>query len=43
MAVKYEVKKGDTLPAIANKYKTTIKKLVALNDIKNPNLIFIKQ
>ena len=36
----YTVKKGDTLTAIAKKYKTTVKKLVALNGIKDANLIY---
>ena len=36
----YTVKKGDTLTAIAKKYKTTIKKLVALNGIKDANKIY---
>jgi LysM repeat protein len=39
----YTVKKGDTLTAIAKKYKTTVKKLVELNNIKNPNLIITGQ
>lgn len=39
----YIVKKGDTLTAIAKKYKTTVKQLVAWNNIKNPNLIRIGQ
>ena len=36
----YIVKKGDTLTSIANKYNITIKQLVSLNGITNPNLIF---
>ncbi len=39
----YIVKKGDTLTKIAKKYKTTVKQLVAWNNIKNPNLIKIGQ
>lgn len=39
----YIVKKGDTLTTIAKKYKTTVNKLVSLNKIKNPNVIFIGQ
>lgn len=39
----YTVKRGDTLTAIAKKYKTTVKKLVELNNIKNPNLIITGQ
>ena len=37
------VNKGDTLSGIARKYKTTVKKLVELNNIKNPDLILIGQ
>ena len=39
----YFVKSGDNLTKIANKYKTTVAKLVSLNDIKNPNLIYVGQ
>ena len=39
----YIVKKGDTLTAIAKKYKTTIKQLAEWNKIKNVNLIRIGQ
>lgn len=39
-ATYYKVKKGDTLSAIAKKYKTTVNKLVKLNNIKNKNLIY---
>jgi len=39
----YTVKKGDTLSAIAKKYGTTAKKIAALNDIKNINLIYVGQ
>lgn len=35
----YTVKSGDTLLKIAHKYHTTVKKLVAWNGIKNPDLI----
>lgn len=38
--IKYIVKKGNTLSGIAIKYKTTVKELVILNKISNPNLIF---
>ena len=41
--VYYTVKKGDTLTSIAKKYKTTVKQLVAWNNIKNPNLIRVGQ
>lgn len=39
----YKVKKGDTLTSIAKANKTTVKKLVADNAIKNKNLIFVGQ
>ncbi len=39
--VVYIVKSGDTLGAIANRYGTTISNLVRLNNIPNPNLIFV--
>lgn len=37
------VKSGETLSKIANKYDTTVNKLVSLNGIKNPNLIKVGQ
>ena len=39
----YTVKKGDTLSAIAKKYKTTVQVLVDLNGIPNPDIIEIGQ
>ena len=36
----YEVQRGDTLGAIARKYGVTVKYLVNLNGIRNPNLIY---
>ena len=39
----YVVKKGDTLSKISLKYGVTIKRLVSLNNIKNPNLIYVGQ
>jgi LysM repeat protein len=39
----YTVKAGDTLSEIANKYKTSVDKLVKLNNIKNANLIYAGQ
>ena len=39
----YIVKKGDTLSEIAREYNTTVKRLVELNKIKNPDLIRIGQ
>lgn len=41
--VYYTVAKGDTLTGIAKKYKTSLKKLKALNNIKNANLIIVGQ
>ena len=41
--VTYTVKKGDTLRAIAKKYKTTVNKIASLNHIKNVNLIYVGQ
>uniref|UniRef100_UPI0018F20FB1 LysM peptidoglycan-binding domain-containing protein n=1 Tax=Thermaerobacillus caldiproteolyticus TaxID=247480 RepID=UPI0018F20FB1 len=39
----YNVKPGDTLSEIAVKYKTTVQNLVRLNNIKNPNRIYVGQ
>ena len=39
----YTVKSGDTLSAIALKYGTTVSKLCELNNISNPDLIFVGQ
>ncbi len=36
----YTVKNGDNLTKIAKRYYTTVNKLVRLNDITNPNLIY---
>ena len=36
----YTVKKGDTLSHIAKRYNTSVSRLVKLNGIKNPNLIY---
>lgn len=37
----YLIKYGDTLSEIAQKYNTTVNELVRLNDISNPNLIYV--
>lgn len=39
----YVVKKGDNLTKIAKSYKTTVKKLVSLNKLKNANYLKIGQ
>ena len=39
----YVVKQGDTLSEIALKYGTTVNSLVSLNNISNPNLIYVGQ
>lgn len=36
----YTVKKGDNLSNISKRYNTTVNRLVELNGIKNPNLIY---
>lgn len=36
----YTVRSGDTLSGIAAKYRTTVSKLVSMNHIANPNLIY---
>lgn len=42
-AVEYVVKSGDTLSAIAKKYKTTVSALVKVNGIKDKNKIYAGQ
>lgn len=39
----YVVKKGDNLTKIAKEFNTTINELVKLNNIKNPNFIYVGQ
>ena len=41
--VVYTVRSGDTLTSIANKFGTTVEKLVKKNGIKNKNLIYVGQ
>ena len=37
----YKVQSGDTLTKIATQHLTTVENLVELNDIENPNLIYV--
>ncbi|WP_311407357.1 LysM peptidoglycan-binding domain-containing protein, partial [Liquorilactobacillus uvarum] len=39
----YTVKSGDTLSSIAGTYSTTVNTLVSLNNISNPNYIYVGQ
>ena len=39
----YIVKKGDTLSKIAKKFNTSISKLAQLNNISDPNKIYVGQ
>lgn len=41
--ITYVVKRGDTLTKLAIRYGTTINKIVQLNNIQNPNLIYVGQ
>ena len=41
--ITYVVESGDTLTSIAARYGTTVDELVALNNIQNPNLIYVGQ
>lgn len=41
--IKITVKKGYTLTSIAQKYGTDVESIVKLNDIKNPDLIYVGQ
>lgn len=41
--ISYTVKKGDTLSAIAAKYKTTVEKIAKDNKIADPNVIYVGQ
>ena len=40
MGILLIIKYGDTLSEIALKFNTTVKNLVKLNNIQNPNLIY---
>ena len=37
------IKRGDTLSGLARRYNTTVQELVNLNNIQNPNLIYVGQ
>ena len=37
----YTVVSGDTLYSIASRYSTTVEELTRLNNIENPNLIYV--
>ncbi|MEA3335933.1 MAG: LysM peptidoglycan-binding domain-containing protein [Chloroflexota bacterium] len=39
----YRVQRGDTLSGIAQQFNTTVEALMALNDIANPNFIYVGQ
>lgn len=41
--ITYTVQKGDNLTKIARNYNTTVKSIVELNNIKDPNLIYVGQ
>lgn len=42
-AASYTVKSGDTLSGIASRYNTTVNQIVSLNQLSNPNLIYVGQ
>ena len=42
-AMTYTVKSGDTLSSIASSYNTTTSTLTSLNNLSNPNLIYVGQ
>ncbi len=42
-SITYKVKKGDTLSGIAKRYGVSVQELVNVNNIKNPNLIYVGQ
>ena len=40
---KYTINAGDTLAGIASKFGTSVSDLISMNNIKNPNLIYVGQ
>jgi LysM repeat protein len=42
-AAEYTVKSGDTLYSIARNNATTVEELTKINNIQNPNLIYVGQ
>lgn len=42
-AASYTVKSGDTLSGIASQYNTTVNQIASLNQLSNPNLIYVGQ
>lgn len=42
-AASYTVKSGDTLSGITSRYNTTVNQIVSLNQLSNPNLIYVGQ
>lgn len=42
-AASYTIKSGDTLSGIASRYNTTVNQIVSLNQLSNPNLIYVGQ
>lgn len=42
-AASYTVKSGDTLSGIASQYNTMVNQIVSLNQLSNPNLIYVGQ
>ncbi|MDD6454131.1 MAG: LysM peptidoglycan-binding domain-containing protein [Lactobacillus sp.] len=42
-AASYTVKSGDTLSTIASQHNTTVNQIVSLNQLSNPNLIYVGQ
>ena len=41
--INYLVKKGDSLSKIASKFNVTLQELIEINQIQNPDLIYVNQ